>query len=146
MFLPPRPTTHYANGENMTPNSGETIQNFVTQSKQIHVFLRTAFVYIRDGCGEYKKCKAILDSASQASFITNNCATFLGLKRSKINIPVEGLNGATVTVGQQVNTVLSSKNNEFVTDMEFLVVPKITDLTPSQQIDITNIQLPKGIG
>ncbi|GFQ67895.1 integrase catalytic domain-containing protein, partial [Trichonephila clavata] len=57
----------------------------------------------------------------------------------------EGLNGATVTVGQQVNTVLSSKNNEFVTDIEFLVVPKITDLTPSQQIDITNLQLPKGI-
>ncbi|GFQ98842.1 DUF1758 domain-containing protein [Trichonephila clavata] len=132
-------------GESMTPNSGETVQNFVTQSKQTHVLLSTAFVYIRDGCGEYKKCKAILDSTSQASFITNNCATFLGLKRSKINIPVEGLNGATVTVGQQINTVMSSKNNEFVTDIEFLVVPKITDLTPSEQTDITNMQLPKGI-
>ncbi|GFR10164.1 DUF1758 domain-containing protein [Trichonephila clavata] len=131
--------------ENMTPNSGGTIQNFVTQSKQTRVLLSTAFVYIRDGCVEYKKCKAILDSASQASFITNNCANLLGLKRNKINIPVGGLNGATATVGQQVNTVLSSKNNEFVMDIEFLIVPKITDLTPSQQIDVTNIQLPKGI-
>ncbi|GFQ84314.1 DUF1758 domain-containing protein [Trichonephila clavata] len=128
-------------GENMTPNSGGTIQNFVTQSKQTHVLLSTAFVYIRDGCGEYKKCKAILDSTSQASFITNSCPNFLGLKRNKINVPVGGLNGATVTVGQHVNTVLSSKNNEFATDIEFSVVPKITDLTPSEQIDITNIQL-----
>ncbi|GFQ86810.1 DUF1758 domain-containing protein [Trichonephila clavata] len=138
-------TTHFAMGKNMTPNSGGTIQNFVTQSKQTHVLLSTAFVYIRDGCGEYKKCKAILDSASQASFITYNCANFLGLKRNKINIPVEELNGATVTVGQQVNTVLSSKNNEFMSDIEFLVVPKITDLTPSEQIDIINIQMPTGI-
>ncbi|GFS58164.1 hypothetical protein TNCV_1411371 [Trichonephila clavipes] len=88
---------------------------------------------------KYKKCKAILDSASQASFITNNCATYLGLKRNKINIPVGGLTGATVPVGQQVNTMLSSKNNEFVTDTKLLVVPKITDLTPSQQIDIDYI-------
>ncbi|GFX06113.1 DUF1758 domain-containing protein [Trichonephila clavipes] len=68
-----------------------------------------------------------------------------GLKRNKINIPVGGLNGATVTVGQQVSALLSSKNNEFVTDIEFLVVPKITDLTPSQRIDIDYIQLPMGI-
>ncbi|GFS78896.1 integrase catalytic domain-containing protein [Trichonephila clavipes] len=121
------------------------IQNFVAQSKQTRVLPCTAFVYVKIGCGEYKKFNAILDSASQTSFITNNCATFLGLKKNKSNIPVGGLNGATVTVGQQVNTVLSSKNNEFVMDIEFLVVPKITDLTSSQQIDIDYIQLPKGI-
>ncbi|GFV87669.1 uncharacterized protein TNCV_779531 [Trichonephila clavipes] len=62
-----------------------------------------------------------------------------------LKFELEGLNSATVTVGQQVSTVLSSKNNEFVTDIEFLMVPKITDLTASQQLDIDYIQLPKGI-
>ncbi|GFX38784.1 integrase catalytic domain-containing protein [Trichonephila clavipes] len=133
------PTTHFAIGESLTPSSGGTTQNVVPQSKQTHVLLCTAFAYVRNGCGEYKKCKTILDSASQAFFITNNCAAFLELKRNKINIPVGGFNGATGTVGQQVNTVLSSKNKEFVTDIEFLVVPKITDLAQSQQIDIDYI-------
>ncbi|GFS83717.1 hypothetical protein NPIL_647261 [Nephila pilipes] len=88
---------------------GELIPNFISQAKTTYVLLSIASIYVKDNCREYKQSREILDSASQGTFIANDCATFLELKINKTNVPVGGLNCASITVGQQVTTELFSK-------------------------------------
>ncbi|GFV33275.1 integrase catalytic domain-containing protein [Trichonephila clavipes] len=44
-----------------------------------------------------------------------------------------------------MSTVVSSKNRQFQKLMEFLVVPKITDVTPTNKLDISRIKIPEYI-
>ena len=49
---------------------------------------------------------------------------------------MSGLNGLSLTIKSKVSTKITNELGKFKRDLEFLVVPRITDLTPSKQIDI----------
>lgn len=60
------------------------------------ILLGTALVHIRDCSGVLHTVRALVDSASQISAITTNCATRLGLKRTPWTASVSGLSGTIV--------------------------------------------------
>ncbi|GFR13291.1 uncharacterized protein TNCT_443031 [Trichonephila clavata] len=109
------------------------------------VLLSTAVLFVQNCYGDKFKCRVTLDSASQINLISSEFATFLKLKREKIYAPVSGINESVQTVKSRVYGTISNKNENCNAELECLVIPKITDLTPSVELNISGIQLPQGI-
>lgn len=62
------------------------------------VLLATAAVRVMDSSGTYQEARALLDGGSQATFISETCASRLGLKRFNSNkATVTGLSGTPVS-------------------------------------------------
>ncbi|CAH1725392.1 unnamed protein product [Aphis gossypii] len=61
------------------------------------VILGTAIVRVRDNVGKLQTVRVLLDSGSQISAITSQCATRLGLRHIKSRIEVTGLSQQRVT-------------------------------------------------
>lgn len=55
------------------------------------VLLSTALVEVLDNRGHYQKIRAIIDTGSQTSLITQKCANRLGLPRNKIYSEIQGI-------------------------------------------------------
>ncbi|GFX17869.1 DUF1758 domain-containing protein [Trichonephila clavipes] len=123
-------------------NGGE----FVEYSKgHSTMLLSTAVVYCQNSRGEVFPLHALLDSGSQSNLITHEAALALGLKGERVNTSICGVNGTSQFIKIKVSTVVSSKNRQFQKLTEFLVVPKITGLTPSNKLDISGIKIPEYI-
>lgn len=62
------------------------------------VLLATAVVRVMDSCGEYQEVRALLDGGSQSTFVTEDCASRLGLRRVRSEfVTVTGLGGLPVS-------------------------------------------------
>ncbi|GFQ86354.1 integrase catalytic domain-containing protein [Trichonephila clavata] len=109
------------------------------------ILLSTAVLLVQNCYVDTFKCRVILDSASQINLISSEFATLLKLKREKNYAPVSGINESVQTVKSRVYGTISNKNESFNAELEFLVIPKITDLTPSVALNISGIQLPQDI-
>lgn len=99
------------------------------------VLLSTAICYLCDSFGNECEVRILLDSGSMSHFISKECTDRLQLRRNKINIVVSGLNDSAIAVRSQVSATLINKSRTFRTDLDLLVVPRITDLTPSKRVD-----------
>ncbi|GFY08358.1 integrase catalytic domain-containing protein [Trichonephila clavipes] len=129
-----------------TVESFENGGEFVGYSKgHSTMLLSTAVVYCQNNRGEVFPLRALLDSGSQSNLITREAALALGLKCERVNTSICGVNGTPQFIKNKVSTVASSKNRQFQKLMEFLVVPKITGLTPTNKLDISGIKIPEYI-
>lgn len=112
-----------------------TLTNMIPSNSTI--LLSTAQIEVLNCRGHYETVRVLLDSASQANFITAKCANRLGLPRSNLSLSVNGLgqmgfsasSGITCTVRPQgqPNTSLS---------VDMIILPKICSNMPSTNISI----------
>jgi hypothetical protein len=109
------------------------------------VLINTAVVYLRDSQGNKIAMRAILDSAAQSNFITHEAANALGIKKQKVNVPICGLNDGVFTCKSQLSSQLSNANDECKWHLDFLIVPKITDVTPSRYLNVSKLNVPKHV-
>ncbi len=72
--------------------SANASSSYATSCATSTVLLGTAMVNIQDSTGHYRPIRILIDSASQASFISEKCIRQLGLLRRRYNIPILGLN------------------------------------------------------
>jgi len=56
----------------------------------VSVLLGTVLLYVKDASGAAHTVRGLIDSASQVSAITSDCAMRLGLKISKWTVPISG--------------------------------------------------------
>ncbi|CAH1725014.1 unnamed protein product [Aphis gossypii] len=145
---------HKGSGKTSTPNTmaiskpieSTTDQNCTATNfsgavkSDVSVVLATAIVRIRDQSGELVPVRALLDTGSQISAITNQCAIQLGLPRHKGRVEVSGL------AQQPVRTVKGSTNCSFIpllydapqiSATNIVILPKITALMPNQKLPIS---------
>ncbi|GBO22149.1 hypothetical protein AVEN_107481-1 [Araneus ventricosus] len=54
-----------------------------------------------------------------------------------------GLNGLWQNIERKVKTFISNEDRSFNEQVEFLIVDEITELNPSQTLDITNVEIPQ---
>ena len=101
-----------------------------------NVLLSTAVVSIKNSNGKVVKLRALLDSGSQASFITENMATALMLKLKKGQVTVTTL-GASST--EKTKGILSTKLNDTV-PVNLHVIPRITNQVPTSKVDISQMR------
>ncbi|XP_058828378.1 uncharacterized protein LOC131688223 [Topomyia yanbarensis] len=109
------------------------------------VFLSTAVVGIQDISGKTHHTRALLDSGSQSNFISEALCQRLGLKRSRINLPISGIGQAAVTVHHRVDTIIVSRFGTFEHPLNYLVLPKLTVCLPSQHVDVSHWKIPPNI-
>ncbi|GFX73873.1 uncharacterized protein TNCV_396841 [Trichonephila clavipes] len=126
-----------------TPQDGnEENKSFVATSflknKKRTVLLSSIQCLIRDKFGALHQVRGLLDVGSQSNFITKDCADRLQLKNEKINLLVSCLNNeSTMTINGGVTTSIFNGDLSFKMELNLLVVRRITDLTPSQIINVS---------
>ncbi|XP_055622175.1 uncharacterized protein LOC129765771 [Toxorhynchites rutilus septentrionalis] len=106
------------------------------------VFLSTVSLWIEDRFGRQHSARALIDSGSQSNFISKKLARRLCLQSDRVRVPIAGIGETTVTVTQSVISTIHSKNNEFSSKLEFLVLPNPTSELPTSNVDISMWKIP----
>jgi len=98
-----------------------------------NVLLATAIVSVRDNEGNSHPVRVLLDTGSEASFISEKCVTSLSLQRRRSEVVVTGISSSSggVTKGEVDVKLQSCINNESI-HVTCLVLPKVTSNIPSE--------------
>ncbi|KAF0704944.1 Uncharacterized protein FWK35_00037405, partial [Aphis craccivora] len=111
-----------------------------TISTQTTVVLGTAVIRIQDNTGVMHQIRILLDSGSQVSAITADCANRLGLKRSKSHVEVVGLSQQPVSKVKGVTQCdffpLQSEQPLFKAN-NVIILSQITGLMPTCSLPVT---------
>lgn len=123
---------------NSTPTSHvSSLTNILPQNST--VLLSTAVIEICDVYGHFHKVRALLDSASQASFITERCANRLGLPRSRSSLSIHGLGEmSSQALGYVTSTIRPVNKFSPQLPVDALILPKICGTMPPQCIPNRN--------
>lgn len=99
---------------------------------QVTVLLSTAIVDVLDQFGSPVKIRIILDSASQSSFISENCANRLGLLKQNLPLSIKGLGGKNTCTSKMTTCTIRPVGQTCPSfRVEAVVIPKICDNMPS---------------
>ncbi|GBN35553.1 hypothetical protein AVEN_51089-1, partial [Araneus ventricosus] len=104
--------------------------------------LSAANIFVRDHFGNL--ARALLVVGSMCSFMSTEFADLLQIKKEKIPIAVSGLNSDKINVSSRVCTIVSNKS-DFEIQLEFLCVPKISNMIPIDSLQIPKEHLPFNI-
>ncbi|XP_060525310.1 uncharacterized protein LOC132701445 [Cylas formicarius] len=131
---PPAP----GNQEGTIPSPVTMMTNL---SSQKVVLFATCLVSVSDKSGRLVTYRALLDSASQASFVTDSFAKKLELPRSLSPTPIQALNQmSTSALGKVALSVTPSQRKSPALHIEALVIPSICDKVPYHVIDKQNLK------
>lgn len=116
-----------------------------TNSSSYQVLLPTVRVKLTDSRGRHLFVRALLDSGSQASFITTSMMEELSLVPMNQTTNIIGIGNKDSLVEKYVNVNIQSPVQGITLEAKCNVVDRITTHLPQQQIDISDFTLPKGI-
>lgn len=125
-----------------SPSKTTVLSAINSQSGQ--VLLATALIYIRGANNVMHKVKAVLDSGSQASFMTEALMIKLGLPTQQTNFTVAGINNSVSSISKTCTTIIQSRLNNFQARISFLVLPQLTNST-NVIADIGALNIPNDI-
>ncbi|KAL4136141.1 hypothetical protein QTP88_007705 [Uroleucon formosanum] len=106
----------------------------VAASSSDQVLLSTAEVRVQNESGESQIGRVLLDSGSQCNFITESMAQILKLRKTRVQHTVLGIGGKSPNVKAAVVVTIRSRINNYNLTCSCLVVPKITNTLPSENI------------
>ncbi|XP_050303785.1 uncharacterized protein LOC126741423 [Anthonomus grandis grandis] len=107
------------------------------------VLLSTSSVLIQDSQNKWIKCNALLDSGSQCNLMSQSLFNELNLKSERIDIPLSGINQIETKITSRTKTTIKSRFNSFKMDVQFLVLPQITEKLPIFKFEKSEIQYPR---
>ncbi|CAG7823851.1 unnamed protein product [Allacma fusca] len=109
----------------------------IKSSNSESVLLFTAVIRVMDHVGHQHDCRALLDTGSQASFISTACANKLNLPQMESSTEVTGLAGVGVAhAGYTIKFQMESRVYPSChATTEALVVPKVTCELPITHVD-----------
>lgn len=100
------------------------------------VILSTTNVEILDAFGNYQIIRVVLDSASQANFISQKCLNRLGLPRKRYTVPVIGLNHSASAANGICHCTIRPKGElEPIFSLEAFVMPSLCSQMPSVRVN-----------
>ncbi|XP_047037588.1 uncharacterized protein LOC124642882 [Helicoverpa zea] len=133
------------NNNNLPPNTLPTTLSAVSASQ---VLLCTAIVEIVNPENNISyRARALLDTGSQSSFITNKFKIKLGLQTQCSNpIRIAGIGNVQCDITERCSLKLfSCIDKSFNLEMMCLVVPQITSSLPTLKVDVKSLGLPANI-
>ncbi|XP_076661018.1 uncharacterized protein LOC143364711 [Halictus rubicundus] len=107
--------------------------------------MATATVHALDINKKLINCRTLLDTCSNANFITEELLTKLKLPTREQSVTIEALNELNTITNRQVKLTIKSRLNNFKRDLYFFVIPRIAGHLPDVQIDKTKIAIPSNI-
>ncbi|XP_076660084.1 uncharacterized protein LOC143363614 [Halictus rubicundus] len=91
------------------------------------------------------ECRTLLDTCSNANFITESLVKKLRLPTREQSVTIEALNELNTVTNRLVKAKIVSRQNNFNRTLEFFVIPRIAGQLPDCQIDRTRVQIPHNI-
>lgn len=113
-------------------------------SNRGQIILATAMVLVKDASGSYRLGRALLDSCSQVSFMTDDFAQQLRLIRDKHNVEIHSVGGAFTNVKSCTSTTIKSRTSSCELSLQFCITSHIA-YQPDAEIDTSNWNLPANI-
>ncbi|CAG7718239.1 unnamed protein product, partial [Allacma fusca] len=110
------------------------------------VLLGTAVIQAQDRFGDLHPVRALLDSASEVSFVSERCVKKLALPTKFINLSIKGVSGTTIGSSTQVAQIkVISRIHEYSTTIEAYVMKKVTSRLPSSPVNPTKLTHIQGL-
>jgi len=113
--------------------------------KSSYILLATARVIIQGGNGQKAEFRALLDSGSQINAISKRAIKMLSLKTTNAMLKINGTGGKSQTSNARINVQLKSKQGDFSSRLEAMVLPHIVADQPTYTILTDNWKIPKYI-
>lgn len=109
------------------------------------VLLPTVIVKIKGKNGAFISARALMDTGSQISFITQKLAHTIGCSLYESNQNILGVIDGTHRVSKQTKITIHSSVNEYSKEIVCCVVKNITCDLPQQNFDISKFNIPPHI-
>ncbi|XP_045449986.1 uncharacterized protein LOC123658673 [Melitaea cinxia] len=125
--------------------------NYATKMHSSHsmvtVLLSTALIDLYLGNNKISSVRCIVDSGSQASFISEACVQRLGLPRTNVHIPVLGIGDTEPLMPRgMVTCAITPKNKHHpVIPVDALILPKLMSKMPNLSLPYTKWPHLKGL-
>ncbi|CAK1587363.1 unnamed protein product [Parnassius mnemosyne] len=117
----------------------------MSEAASEQVLLPTAQVKLLASNGTEVHVKALLDTGSQASFVTRELANLLKLQIDTANTPVIGIGNTLNKLKEKVHLEIHSLTQNFKISVTCYLLDKITSKLPQRKFDLHNIVLPSKI-
>ncbi|XP_062712504.1 uncharacterized protein LOC134289861 [Aedes albopictus] len=133
------PSDEHANSNQVVSCSANVKMNLFTFAASV---LPTAIINVKGRNNQFYKVRAMIDSGSQASLITERCMTRLALHRRNAKLLVSGISNCTSGETRGVVTLeISSRfNNVPVVQTQAYVLAKLARNLPEQQINLNHMK------
>ncbi|XP_054709241.1 uncharacterized protein LOC129218946 [Uloborus diversus] len=126
-------------------NRGVISSTSVNNTRSVS-FLPTAQVVVQDSSGKSYTFRALLDSGSECSFISENLMNVLRLRRKNDRISLTGI--AEVSAGQTRGSVMLDIGSKFSNErieVKAYILNKLTAQLPSEFLDLKDLDYIKAI-
>lgn len=123
----------------------DSLVSLHTQNSSKNILLPTIKVKLFDNYGREVFVRALLDPASQASFVTTQLVKRLSLKTKNQNTTIIGIGNKNNNVNKYVDIKINSPINNVQMDVKCNVVDSITADLPQQHISLSSFLIPKHI-
>lgn len=121
---------------------GENIFSSTTMGKELTTILLSTFIcLIKDESNKCFEVRGLLDVGANSNFMSKRLADSLNLNRSSSNITVSGINNMFLSIKSKVNATILNRDKSFDLNLNFVVIPKITELTPANPLNVNILSL-----
>ncbi|XP_055634113.1 uncharacterized protein LOC129774405 [Toxorhynchites rutilus septentrionalis] len=110
-----------------------------------NILLATVAINVLDVHGRPHACRAVLDCASQVSFISESFCKQLGLKTIAADMDLEGISSTLAHADKCAEIIVSSRCSDYRTSVSCVVLEKITRMLPGKPANIDDWSMPGSI-
>ncbi|XP_060855155.1 uncharacterized protein LOC132932813 [Metopolophium dirhodum] len=120
------------------PQPTTTVNSMFSSDKRVNscVLMSTMAVLVQDSSGQYQEARALLDSGSQSSFLTEHCRNRLGVTRDKCSVAVQAMAGLQIPpIKARTQIIIKPVRRDTpLFTVETFILPRITGLIPSERV------------
>ncbi|GFX57147.1 DUF1758 domain-containing protein [Trichonephila clavipes] len=109
------------------------------------VLLNTFMIFVKSADGYRIKLRGLLDNASTICVMREDIARKLGFKFKSANQSITGINGITQLSKYSANIEVSNRDYTFARNVQFSLLPKITDAILVSKLNISDLNIPASI-
>nr|XP_029728573.1 uncharacterized protein LOC109397738 [Aedes albopictus] len=138
-------TTSTTAAPSRSPPCQSLISALATNIVDTNVLLLTVTINVLDQYGRPRTCRAVLDCASHASYITKDLCAVLGLPVADIDFEFGGIAGSSGYASKGVLVPFSSRCSAYRDVVPCVILDKITSELPLKCVDVTDWPIPDSI-
>ncbi|XP_069364138.1 uncharacterized protein [Maniola hyperantus] len=138
-------TPSTTNPNNLALSASVSSASLEVNSRRGDVILSTALVKLYDSNNREHIGRAVLDSGSTSSLLSEKMFRQLNLPYNHIDQSVLGINNASTHIDKICRLRLKSLNDTFMTNLNCFVLPSLTDNVPCRSLDISNLNIPTDV-